>query len=193
MGYFERRDIPLSRNCADKSFVFEGAVSCVFWRWPAGQLWILLGKGGVAAPSSKWSRSFGGAARSVSPVGRNIKNGWFVQLPTIRWLEPTTPSAPAKEASRHFLNGRSHPSLSKEGTSAFPSVVFNAPVSSKRCGTWQAYRRGAVRVFCERRGGRSMMRSDLINIREAHRLNKERCASIYKVASRRSGPPRLRQ
>jgi len=32
-----------------------------------------------------------------------------------------------KEASRHFLNGRSHPSLSKEGTSAFPSVVFNAP------------------------------------------------------------------
>src|SRR6266705_3826178 len=54
-----------------------------------------------------------------------------------RWLEPTTPSAPAKEASRHFLSGRSHPSLSKEGTSAFSSVVFNAPVSSKRCGTWQ--------------------------------------------------------
>ena len=36
-----------------------------------------------------------------------------------RWLEPTTPSAPAKEASRHFLNGRSHSSLSKEETSAF--------------------------------------------------------------------------
>src|SRR5439155_1351230 len=32
-----------------------------------------------------------------------------------------------KVTSRHFLNGRSHPSLSKEGTSAFPSVVFNAP------------------------------------------------------------------
>src|SRR6266700_6441479 len=30
-----------------------------------------------------------------------------------RWLEPSTPSAPAREASRHFLNGRSHPSLSK--------------------------------------------------------------------------------
>src|SRR5207245_11742919 len=28
--------------------------------------------------------------------------------------------------------------LSKEGTSTFPSVVFNAPVFSKRCGTWQA-------------------------------------------------------
>src|SRR3989475_13198758 len=64
-----------------------------------------------------------------------------------RWLEPATlpcfalsgshslrscPSAPAKEASRHFLNGRSHPSLSKEGTSAFSSVVFNAPVSSTK-------------------------------------------------------------
>src|SRR5438093_5296073 len=46
--------IPLSRNCADKSFVFEGAVSCVFWRWPAGQLWILLGKGGVAARPRKF-------------------------------------------------------------------------------------------------------------------------------------------
>src|SRR6266568_1969672 len=111
---------PLSRNCADKSFVFEGAVSCVFWRWPAGQLWILLGKAGVAAPSSKWHRSFGGAARNVSPAGRNIKTG------VVR-----------------FFNGRSHPSLSKEGTSAFSSVVFNAPVSSKRCGTWQAsVRRG---------------------------------------------------
>src|SRR6266566_262161 len=111
---------PLSRNCADKSFVFEGAVSCVFWRWPAGQLWILLGKGRDAAPSSKWSRSFGGAAGVVRSTSDN------------RWLEPTTPSVPAKEASRHFLNGRSHPSMSKEGTSAFSSVVFNAPVSSKR-------------------------------------------------------------
>src|SRR5438445_9228136 len=103
----------------------------------------LLGKGGVAAPSSKWSRSFGGAARSVSPVGRNIKNGVVRSTSDNRWLEPTTlpcfalsgshslrscPSAPAKEASRHFLNGRSHPSLSKEGTSAF----FNAPVSSTK-------------------------------------------------------------
>src|SRR6059036_989170 len=80
----------------------------------------LLGKGGVAAPSSKWSRSFAGAAGVVRSTSDN------------RWLEPTTPSTPAKEASRHFLNGRSHPSLSKEGTSAFPPVVFNAPVSSKK-------------------------------------------------------------
>src|SRR5207249_3806386 len=107
----------------------------------------LLGKGGDAAPSSKWSRSFGGAARSVSPVGRNIKNGVVRSTSDNRWLEPTIlpcfalsgshslrscPSAPAKEASRHFLNGRSHPSLSKEGTAAFPPVVFNAPVSSKK-------------------------------------------------------------
>src|SRR5207247_8191596 len=85
----------------------------------------LLGKGGVAAPSSKWSHSFEGAAGVVRSTSDN------------RWLEPTTPSAPAKEAPRHFLNGRSHPSLCKEGTSAFPPVVFNAPVSSKRCGTYQ--------------------------------------------------------
>src|SRR5207249_882683 len=83
----------------------------------------LLGKGGDAAPSSKWSRSFGGAAGVVRSTSDN------------RWLEPTTPSAPAKEASQHFLNGRSHPSLSKEGTAAFPPVVFNAPCPAKRCGT----------------------------------------------------------
>src|SRR5437867_4720509 len=105
---------------------------------PAERRSPLLGKGGDAAPSSKWSRSFGGAARSVSPVGRNIKNGVVRSTSDNRWLEPTTPSAPAKEASRHFLNGRSHPSLSKEGTSAFPSAVLNASVSSKRCGTGQA-------------------------------------------------------
>src|SRR5881397_130332 len=33
-----------------------------------------------------------------------------------RWLERTTPSAPAKEASPLFLNGRSHPSFAKEGS-----------------------------------------------------------------------------
>src|SRR2546427_10347303 len=91
----------------------------------------LLGKGGVAAPSSRWSRSFGGAARSVSPVGRNIKTGVVRSTSDNQWLKPTTPSAPAKEASRHFFNGRSHPSLSKEGTSAFPSAVLNARVQQK--------------------------------------------------------------
>src|SRR5713101_5722330 len=52
-----------------------------------------------------------------------------------RWLERTTlpcfalsgshslrscPFAPAKEASRLFLNGRSHPSFAKEGSSLHP-------------------------------------------------------------------------
>src|SRR5712692_3581498 len=87
----------------------------------------------VAAPSSKWSRSFGGAARSVSPVGRNIKNGVVRSTSDNRWLEPTTPSAPAKEASRHFLNGRSHPTFSKEGTSPFPPVVPDACVPRTTC------------------------------------------------------------
>src|SRR2546426_6937068 len=85
------------------------------WDNRRGKRSPLLGKGGVAAPSSKWSRSFGGADGVVRSTSDK------------RWLEPTTPSAPAKETSRHFLNGRSHPSLSKEGTSAFPSVVFQCP------------------------------------------------------------------
>src|SRR5438876_1016632 len=64
----------------------------------------LLGQGGVDAPSEKWSPSFEGAAGVVRSTTDN------------RWLEPTTPSAPAKEAARHFVNGRSHPSLAKEGS-----------------------------------------------------------------------------
>src|SRR5438128_11228414 len=63
----------------------------------------LLGQGGVDALSRKWSRSFEGAAGVVGSTTDN------------RWLEPTTPSAPAKEAARHFVDGRSHPSLAKEG------------------------------------------------------------------------------
>src|SRR5437870_7378188 len=58
-----------------------------------------------AAPSRKWSRSFEGAAGVVGSTTDN------------RWLEPTTPSAPAKEAAPHFLDGRVHPSLAKEGSS----------------------------------------------------------------------------
>jgi hypothetical protein len=37
-----------------------------------------------------------------------------------RWLELTTPSAPAKEASQHFITGRSHPSFTKEGSFSHP-------------------------------------------------------------------------
>src|SRR6266704_1113056 len=75
----------------------------------------LLGKGGDAAPSSKWSRSFGDAAGVVRSTSDN------------RWLEPTTPSAPAKEASRHFLNGRSHPSLSTRRGLRLSLQLFSMP------------------------------------------------------------------
>src|SRR5437870_2612434 len=70
----------------------------------------LLGQGGVDAPSRKWSPSFEGAAGVVRSTTDN------------RWLEPTTPSAPAKEAARHFVDGRSHPSLAKEGSLAAPKI-----------------------------------------------------------------------
>src|SRR5437016_9962360 len=76
----------------------------------------LLGQGGVDAPSKKWTRSFEGAAGVVCSTTDN------------RWLEPTTPSAPAKEAARHFVDGRSHPSLAKEGSfarSKISSIVLD--------------------------------------------------------------------
>ena len=98
----ERRSPP-SRNCADKSFVFEGAVSCVFWRWPAGQLWILLGKGGVAAPLKKMSRSHHTGADGVVR-SREI----------VLEFERTTPSAPFK-GTGIFLDGASTPPLPRRG------------------------------------------------------------------------------
>src|SRR5215813_9716686 len=44
-----------------------------------------------------------------------------------RWLQRTTPSAPAKEASRHFPSGRIHPSFTKEGTSPSRDVRQHSP------------------------------------------------------------------
>src|SRR2546427_6079460 len=61
---------------------------------------------------------------NVSPIGRN-KEEWFVQLPIIGGLNQLPRLRPLRKASRHFLSGRSHPSLSKEGTSAFDSGALN--------------------------------------------------------------------
>src|SRR5213082_3384669 len=93
--------------------------------WSASEIATpLLGQGGVDAPSRKWSPSSEGAAGVVRSTTDN------------RWLEPTTPSAPAKEASRHFLDGRSislcfalsgsrfAPSLAKEGSSRRRAMAF---------------------------------------------------------------------
>src|SRR5438552_19174841 len=49
-----------------------------------------------------------------------------------RWLERTTPSAPAKEASRLFLDGRSHPSFAKEGSLPAPAASSATRVRAKR-------------------------------------------------------------
>jgi hypothetical protein len=62
----------------------------------------------------------GGAGGLCQPIERDIydcwfsgywpaQTGWLVQLPIIRWLERTTPSAPSKEASRHFIDVASTP------------------------------------------------------------------------------------
>ena len=47
-----------------------------------------------------------------------------------RWLERTTPSAPAKEASPLFLNGRSHPSFAKEYSEL---SCWPAPKHTRNC------------------------------------------------------------
>src|SRR5437899_10975376 len=72
------------------------------------------------------------AARSVSPVGRNIKDGVVRSTSDNRWLERTTPSAPAKEASRLFLDGRSHPSFAKAGSLPAPAASSATRVRAKR-------------------------------------------------------------
>ena len=46
----------------------------------------------------------------------------------------TTPAAPANEASRHLLDGRSHPSLTKEGSSPDADGVKCARVSLRKEG-----------------------------------------------------------
>src|SRR5437764_653479 len=84
----------------------------------------LLGQGGVDAPSKKWFPSFEGAAGVVRSTTDN------------RWLEPTTPSAPAQEAARHFADGRSHPSLAKEGNFARPKISSLICVSSRIAHCW---------------------------------------------------------
>src|SRR5207245_31523 len=56
-----------------------------------------------------------GTARSVSPIGRNIKNGWFVQLPIIGgWNEPPR-LRPLKRLRRFFLMGAATPPLPRRG------------------------------------------------------------------------------
>jgi len=56
------------------------------------------------------------------PLPLNGADGVVRSTSDNQWLERTTPSAPSKEASRLFLNGRSHPSFSKEGSSPAPAV-----------------------------------------------------------------------
>ncbi len=73
----------------------------------------LLGKGGVDAPSRNVPVPLKGADGVVRPNSKTIS------------LDRTTPSAPVEVASRHFLNGRSHPSFAKEGTSLQANFANN--------------------------------------------------------------------
>src|SRR6266566_1646855 len=60
------------------------------------------------------------------PVPLEARTGWFVQLPIIGGLNQPPHLRPLRRLRDIFLMGAATP-LSKEGTSAFPSVVFKCP------------------------------------------------------------------
>src|SRR5262249_5825881 len=62
-----------------------------------------------------------GRAKPASPIGRRHQEIVRSSTNNNRVLERTTPSAPSKDASRHFFTGRSHPSFTKEGTTTSDS------------------------------------------------------------------------
>src|SRR5947199_10292503 len=71
---------------------------------------------GCAKDSPPWRRRGGRAIENCSrSFERRGRGGWFKQ-PLIFWNN-TTPSAPSKMASQHFICGRSHPSSAEEGNS----------------------------------------------------------------------------
>ena len=75
---------------------------------------------GVGARNSPpWQRR-GGRASSKYPrsFAKRGRGGSF-NLPIVGGLNEPPRLRPAKEASQHFLNGRSHPSFSKEGNPPF--------------------------------------------------------------------------
>src|SRR5437870_6730431 len=79
---------------------------------------LLLGKGGVAAPSRKMAR------RHLVWRGRGGSSK--LPLESIRRLNEPPRLRPAKVASRHFIDGRSHPSFAKEwnsGSFCFPRLL----------------------------------------------------------------------
>src|SRR6266571_3869408 len=108
-----------------------------------------LAKEGTAAPSSKRPRSFGGAARSVSPVGRNIKNRVVRSTSDNRWLEPTTPSAPAKGLRGIFLMGAATPPCPRRGLRLSLQLFSMPPCPAKDVGHGKSLQ-GGESVFLRR-------------------------------------------
>ena len=77
----------------------------------------LLGKGGVAAPSKNIPVLLKGADGVVRSTSEWILTVALNEPPRLR---------PAKVASRHFIDGRSHPSFAKEWNSrsfCFPRLL----------------------------------------------------------------------
>src|SRR5206468_12301411 len=83
-------------------------------------------KGGVAAPSNKWSRSFearpGMSRANVSPIGRN-KEEWFVQRPIIGGLNLPPRLHPLRRLRGIFLMGAATPPF-QGGEYALPVTIL---------------------------------------------------------------------
>src|SRR5437867_1920682 len=87
----------------------------------------LLGEGGVAAPSRKMARRL--------LVWRGRGGSFKLPIESVRRLDEPPRLRPAKVASRHFINGRSHPSFSKEGTSRLILISSFATNAVARSGS----------------------------------------------------------
>jgi two-component system sensor histidine kinase CpxA len=66
--------------------------------------------------SPPWLRRGGrDTNKNVAKPPLQERTGWLAQLPINRRIERTTPSAPAKEASRHLITGAATPPLPRRG------------------------------------------------------------------------------
>src|SRR2546428_9886361 len=75
------------------------------------------------------------------PVPLEARPGWFVQLPIIGGLNQPPRLRPRRRLRGIFLMGAATPPCPRRGLRLSLQLFSMPPVSSKRCGTWQAFNR----------------------------------------------------
>src|SRR5438552_2341515 len=112
--------------------------------------------------SPPWKRRGGrDINKNVAKPPLMKRTGWLVQLPIIRWLERTTPSAPADEASRYLIGGAATPpslrrGLSLSGTLAAISKNFGSGFAVRHPSSRGLSRTGVILTVTMRRLIRSL-------------------------------------